>query len=159
MTFVNNGNGTATLAGTPAAHGGTYPLTITASNGVGAPASQSFTLTVNQAPAITSATSDDVPDRRGRHVHGHVDGLPDRRAHEHRRAARGRDVLDNGNGTATLAGTPGAGTGGTYPLTITAPTASARPRRRASRSPSIRRRLHECGGDDLHRRCSPARSR
>ena len=35
VTFVDNGNGTATLAGTPAAGtGGTYPLTITAANGV-----------------------------------------------------------------------------------------------------------------------------
>jgi hypothetical protein len=48
VTFVNNGNGTATLSGTPAAgSGGTYTLTFTASNGVGTPANQSFTLTVN----------------------------------------------------------------------------------------------------------------
>ena len=52
MTFVDNGNGTATLSGTPAAGtAGTYPLTITASNGVGSPANQSFTLTVNPAAA------------------------------------------------------------------------------------------------------------
>jgi Concanavalin A-like lectin/glucanases superfamily/IPT/TIG domain/Domain of unknown function (DUF2341)/Putative Ig domain len=55
VTFVNNGNGTATLGGTPAAGtAGSYPITITASNGVGTAATQSFTLTVNQAPAITS---------------------------------------------------------------------------------------------------------
>ena len=37
VTFVDNRNGTATLAGTPAAGtGGTYPLTITAANGVAA---------------------------------------------------------------------------------------------------------------------------
>jgi len=42
VTFTNNGNGTATLSGTPASGtGGTYTLTITASNGVGTPASQS----------------------------------------------------------------------------------------------------------------------
>ena len=58
MTFVNNGDGTATLAGTPAAGtGGTYPLIITAANGVGPNATQNFTLTVNAAPAITSAAS------------------------------------------------------------------------------------------------------
>ena len=61
MTFVDNGDGTATLAGTPAAGtGGTYPLTITAANGVLPDATQSFTLTVDQAPAITSAASHDV---------------------------------------------------------------------------------------------------
>ena len=48
MTFVDNGDGTATLAGTPAAGtGGTYPLTITAANGVAPNATQSFTLTVD----------------------------------------------------------------------------------------------------------------
>ena len=60
VTFVDNGDGTATLAGTPAAGtGGTYPLTITAANGVLPDATQSFTLTVAaaEAPAITSADS------------------------------------------------------------------------------------------------------
>jgi hypothetical protein len=48
VTFVDNGNGTATLGGTPAAGtAGSYPITIKAHNGVGADASQSFTLTVN----------------------------------------------------------------------------------------------------------------
>ena len=56
MTFVDNVDGTATLAGTPdAGTGGTYALTITATNGVLPDATQSFTLTVDQAPAITSA--------------------------------------------------------------------------------------------------------
>ena len=51
VTFVDNGDGTATLAGTPAGGtGGTYTLTITATNGVTPDATQSFTLTVDQAP-------------------------------------------------------------------------------------------------------------
>ena len=51
-------NGTATLAGTPAAGtSGTYPITIGATNGVAPDASQTFTLTVDAAPAITSADS------------------------------------------------------------------------------------------------------
>ena len=57
VTFVDNGNGTGTLAGTPAAGtGGTYPLTFTATNSEGS-ATQSFTLTVTGAPAFTSAAS------------------------------------------------------------------------------------------------------
>ncbi len=57
VTFVDNGNGTATLSGTPAAGtGGAYASTIIAANGVLPNATQSFTLTVNQAPAFTSAT-------------------------------------------------------------------------------------------------------
>src|SRR5215472_7677881 len=48
VTFKDNGNGTATLSGTPAVGtGGSYTLTITASNGVGTPANQTFTLTVS----------------------------------------------------------------------------------------------------------------
>src|ERR1019366_6155155 len=44
------------LSGTPTASG-TFPITFTASNGVLPNAVQSFTLTVNQAPTITSASS------------------------------------------------------------------------------------------------------
>ncbi len=47
MFFLDNKNGTATLAGTSAAGtAGTYPLTFTASNGVLPDATQPFTLTV-----------------------------------------------------------------------------------------------------------------
>ena len=50
VTFTDNHDGTATLSGTPAAgSGGTYNLTFTASNGVGSPATQNFTLVVSQA--------------------------------------------------------------------------------------------------------------
>src|ERR1700722_4584595 len=47
VTFTNNGNGTAKISGTPATGtAGSYPLTITASNGVGTAATQNFTLNV-----------------------------------------------------------------------------------------------------------------
>ena len=55
VTFTDNGDGTATLAGTPdAGTGGTYPLTFTGTAGGAPPVTQAFTLTVEQAPAITS---------------------------------------------------------------------------------------------------------
>ena len=58
ITFQDNGNGTATLGGTPlSGSGGTYALTITASNGVGTNASQSFTLTVNPPTVVVSSVS------------------------------------------------------------------------------------------------------
>jgi hypothetical protein len=57
ITFVNNGNGTATIAGTPAAGtGGSYPITITATNASGT-TTQVFTLTNSGAPTITSAAA------------------------------------------------------------------------------------------------------
>jgi hypothetical protein len=46
------------LSGTPAAGaGGNYPITITATNGVTPDSTQSFTLSVDQAPSITSINS------------------------------------------------------------------------------------------------------
>jgi hypothetical protein len=45
VSFTDNGNGTATIAGTPTA-AGSFPITITASNGATADATQAFTLTV-----------------------------------------------------------------------------------------------------------------
>ncbi len=53
--FLDNGDGTATLSGTPAVGtGNQYTLTITASNGISPEVQQTFTLTVDEAPSITS---------------------------------------------------------------------------------------------------------
>jgi predicted outer membrane repeat protein len=62
VTFTDNGNGTASLAGTPAlGSAGSYALTITASNGIGANASQSFALTVTPPSSyVVTTNSDDV---------------------------------------------------------------------------------------------------
>ena len=51
VSFTDNGDGTATLAGTPAAGtNGTYTFTIDATNGFAPDATQTFTLTVDGAP-------------------------------------------------------------------------------------------------------------
>jgi IPT/TIG domain/Putative Ig domain len=53
VTLTDNHNGTAILGGTPDPNtGGTYPITIGATNGIGAAVNQSFLLTVYQAPVI-----------------------------------------------------------------------------------------------------------
>ena len=59
VSFTDNGNGTGSLSGSPTALGG-FPITLTASNGVGTPATQGFTLTVHPdvAPAITQQPTD-----------------------------------------------------------------------------------------------------
>ena len=55
VTLTDNHNGTADLAGNPdPTAGGVYPITITATNGIGAPVNQSFVLTVYQAPVIAT---------------------------------------------------------------------------------------------------------
>ena len=213
MTLTDNDNGTATLAGTPAAgSGGSYSLTLTANNGVLPNGTQTFTLTVDEAPNDHQRRSHDIHRGDRGNVHGddgHCvpgtpgavrDGLAAERRDVHRTTAtarrrsrarrrrerggtysltftanngvspnatqslhahgrrgthdhqrRGHDVhrghgghvhgddatafptagavprparlpsgvtfTDNGNGTATLAGTPAAGTGGTYSFT------------------------------------------
>jgi len=121
VMFVNNGNGTATLSGTPAAGtGGTYTFTITASNGVGTPASQSFTLKVNQAPAITSSNNTTFRVGRAGSFTVTTRGTPVPTLTETGTLPNGVTFVDNGNGTATLSGTPASGSSGSYPLTITA---------------------------------------
>ena len=106
VQLADNRNGTATLSGTPGpGTGGVYPAVITASNGVGAPATGTITLTVDQIPVITSVpgaaatagipmvpftvTVTGYPTARIRAV-----GLPE-----------GLTLVDHGNGTATIDGT------------------------------------------------------
>jgi uncharacterized repeat protein (TIGR02543 family) len=57
LNFADNGNGTATLSGTPAAGtAGPYNLQFSATNSEGTD-TQSFTLTVREAPTITTQPS------------------------------------------------------------------------------------------------------
>jgi hypothetical protein len=114
-------NSGGTLSGTPAAGtGGTYPLTITAANGVSPNATQSFTLTVDQPPAISSAASTTFTVGRAGSFTVTSTGHPTAAFSETGGLPSGVTLIDNGNGTATLSGTPAAGSGGTYSLTITA---------------------------------------
>ena len=126
VTFVDNANGTATLAGTAASGtSGSYPITITAANGVSPNATQSFTLTVNAAtaaPVITSAGSTTFAVSTAGTFSVTTTGNPTAALSATSSPAlpSGVTFKDNGNGTATLAGTPPAGSQGTYTLTITA---------------------------------------
>jgi hypothetical protein len=122
VSFVDNGDGTATLSGTPAVgSGGTYRFTVTAGNGVSPDATHDFTLTVDQAPAISSASS-------ATFLTGHATGFtvtstgfPAPGLSIGKAALpNGMRFQDNGDGTATLSGTPAAASGGTYRFTVTA---------------------------------------
>jgi hypothetical protein len=123
VSFVDNGDGTATLSGTPAADaGGSYLLTVTASNGVGPDATQPFTLTVIELPSISSADAVMfVVGSSGSFTVTSVAGFPTATGlNESGTLPAGVSFVDNGDGTATLSGTPAAGTGAAYPVTITA---------------------------------------
>jgi hypothetical protein len=119
VTFVNNGDGTATLAGTPTVSG-SYPLTITASNGVSPNASQAFTLTVDIAapppPTITSAAQASFIAGTANSFMVTTTGHPS--ITESGALPAGVTLTDNTDGTATLAGTPTVT--GSYAFTITA---------------------------------------
>ncbi|MFC6356142.1 beta strand repeat-containing protein [Luethyella okanaganae] len=122
LALDDNGDGTASLHGMPpAASGGQHPFTIEASNGFLPIASQPFVLTVNEAPTIVAATglTQDVGDSIT--VPVTTTGYPLSITLTSTGAPpAGVTFADNGDGTATLAGTPAVGTGGVYPLTFTA---------------------------------------
>ena len=122
VSLVDHGDGTATLAGTPdAGTGGVYPLTFTASNGVAAPVEQSFTLTVTQAPAVTSASTTTFSIGAAGTFTVTATGFPlPTLTLGGASLPAGVTFVDNGNGTGTLSGTPAAGTGGSYALQVTA---------------------------------------
>ncbi len=122
FTFQDNGDGTATISGTPSATVGTYVFNITANNGHTAPVVQVFTLTVIDPPKITSA--DDATftaGAPGRFTITSSAGLPTRTTfHVDGVLPAGITLHDNGNGTAILAGTPPLLAGGVYTLAISA---------------------------------------
>jgi hypothetical protein len=118
---MDNGDGTATLAGSPAPGTlGTYVLTITASNGVGSNAVQSFTLTVNAAPAITSADHVTFTEQQAGTFTIVSNGAPTPTVSKTGALPSGLTFVHHADGTATLSGTPAVGTAATYALTFTA---------------------------------------
>jgi uncharacterized repeat protein (TIGR03803 family) len=106
------------LSGTPApGTGGTYPITFTASNGIGTPATQTFTLTVDQAPAITSAATATFTVGTAGSFTVTDTGFPKPTLSLTGTLSAG--ITFNAT-TGVLSGTPAAGKGGVYNLTFTA---------------------------------------
>jgi hypothetical protein len=118
LSFKDNGNGTATISGTPTANSGVDNLTITASNGIGQAATQAFVLTVKQAPAITSASSATAPVGTAFSFTVTTTGYPTPTLSRTGTLPAGLTFTANANGTATISGTPTKG--GSYTETITA---------------------------------------
>ena len=110
-----------TLSGTPASGtGGTYPITVTASNGISPNATESVTLTVDSTPMITSSSSVDFVTGSEQTFMVQSTGTPTPALSESGTLPSGITFVDNGNGTATLSGTTAFGSEGSYPITITA---------------------------------------
>ncbi len=121
VSFHDNGNGTATIAGTPTASAqGTYSVTISASNGVGNAATQTLKLTVAEAPKITTGNRLTVRDGRAVRFIVRTSGNPTPTINATGRLPRGLGLYVGQNGTATLSGTPAAGQRGVFRLFITA---------------------------------------
>jgi hypothetical protein len=104
VTLASDG----TLSGTPALGAdGTYPITVTGTDIHGRKAVQHLDVVVDQAPAITSPDS------------ASSSGYPSRSLSETGALPAGVSFVA-ADGSATLSGTPAAGTAGTYPVTLTA---------------------------------------
>ena len=126
LHFVDDGDGTATLAGTPtgATVGGIYKPTFTATYGSGGTlgtVEQTLTLFVYAAPVFSSAASASA--KVGTHLnfvvtaHGYTPPV----VTETGALPHGVTFTTKYNGTAVLSGTPAAGTGGrSYPVTFAA---------------------------------------
>ena len=120
VRFTDNGDGTATISGTPRnAAAGVYPLTLTARNKYGT-ATQAFTLTVTRAPAIQKIPTITARVGAALRLTIRATGYPAPALAESGPLPGGLTFTDNGNGTATIAGTLAASSGGRYPVTITA---------------------------------------
>ncbi|MEA2570984.1 MAG: large repetitive protein, partial [Acidobacteriota bacterium] len=120
LSFVDNTNGTATLSGTPTAVGGIYSITVNANNGVGGTVQQTLSITINEAPAITSGNATNFQAGTPATFSVTTTGFPAPALGETGALPTGITFVDNGNGTATLGGTAANGSGGVYSITITA---------------------------------------
>lgn len=108
---------TGVLSGTPAAGtGGQYSMVLTASNGVGSNATQNFTLSVDQPPAITSGNQTNFVVATAGSFTATATGYPASTFSESGALPSGVTLSSSG----VLSGTPAAGTVGGYPITITA---------------------------------------
>jgi hypothetical protein len=119
VSFSDNGNGTASLTGTPSVPG-TYNLTVTAANGMSS-ATQSFSLTVTTAPSFTSPSTASLTVGTASSLTVSTLATPTAALTESGSLPAGLSFVDNGNGTATISGTPTSP--GNYNVTLDAASA------------------------------------
>ena len=123
LSFIDNTDGTATLVGNPDPGGpASYTFTITASNGVSPDANQTFTLNVvSPPPVITSVNNATfVTGTFNTFSVRTIPFVPTATLTFTGALPVGVSFVSNSNGTATLSGTPSAGSEGVYQITIAA---------------------------------------
>jgi hypothetical protein len=108
MTFTAAGGGTATIAGTPASTG-VFAITITATSTAGTTA-QHFALTIDRAPAVTSAGSYTAKVGTAFSFKVTTTGYPAPSVTELGALPAGVTFAAGAGGTATIAGKPTAAT-------------------------------------------------
>jgi Putative Ig domain/Malectin domain/Bacterial Ig domain len=129
-TFLDNNNKTGTLTWTPGFDtAGLYPITLTVTDSNGQASALPLTITVNntnRTPVLAAISNQNVNegalltlnitanDSDNDPIGLTASGLPS-----------GATFTDNGNGTATLAWTPGPNDAGLYPITVTATDSNA----------------------------------
>jgi hypothetical protein len=121
VSYHDNGDGTLSLTGTPAAgSGGTYDVTIKATNEAGS-ATFATVIRVHQAPVLQGPASDTytVGQAGGPDTFTMASGFPPATLSTSSPLPGGVHLVDNGDGTATISGTPDVGTGGVYAIVIT----------------------------------------
>ncbi len=119
VNFNNDGDGTATLSGTPAAGtGNVYSLIFSANNTL-ATGTQNFTLEVNEAPTFVSVSSTNFTAGTYGVFNLATIGYPSVTSISLTSGSLPLGITYDSS-TMTLSGTPAAGTGGTYPLAFSA---------------------------------------
>ncbi|MCW2933266.1 MAG: hypothetical protein JWM19_4228 [Actinomycetia bacterium] len=113
---------TGVLSGTPArGTGGVHKVTITASNGLGSPVTQHFTLTIDQPAGITSANHVTFTHGKRGNFTVRTTGYPVASVTELGTLPAGLKFTVGKNGTATISGTPAkSAKGKTYIIRLTA---------------------------------------
>jgi hypothetical protein len=112
---------TGLLSGIPASGtGGSYPITLVASDGLPPKLIQKFVLTVDASPSITSGENTTFSVGQSGAFEVTTAGAPTAALIEIGTLPSGVTFTDNGDGTGTLSGTPRTNTIGVYPVSIIA---------------------------------------
>ncbi|MGP0108610.1 MAG: choice-of-anchor Q domain-containing protein [Acidimicrobiales bacterium] len=121
VTFTDDNNGTATVTGTPGSGTeGVYFVGIVAINGTNPPAINTLTLTVDLEPSITSGQQAGFTLGQPGSFTVTTTGYPVAALRVNGVLPDGLSVTDNGDGTATISGTPHHLTGSPVTLSVQA---------------------------------------